>query len=172
MFSKSQLKQTIYAKCCIPYRNQSLDFHANQVTGFYMEYDTRLKHVKRMSDFNRNQISKLTTGIELTNFKWFVKKTRWKFWGFMNFFCRAFGISRIKTNYKRNSSTLKHALVNNNKESIIEPRKEKKISCLSIPKKSIYLFTHIYFVLKCFSRLLYNDNELRATYLIFLLLKP
>ena len=46
-----------------------MDFHANQVTGFYMEYDTRLKHVKWMSDFNRNQISKLTTGIELTNFK-------------------------------------------------------------------------------------------------------
>ena len=65
----------------------------------------------------------------------------------MNFFCRAFGISRIKTNYKRNSSTLKHALVNNNKESIIEPRKEKKISYISIPKKSIYLFMHIYFVL-------------------------
>ena len=63
------------------------------------------------------------------------------------FFVVFLAFPESKTNYKRNSSTLKHALVNNNKESIIEPRKEKKISYISILKKSIYLFTHIYFVL-------------------------
>ena len=33
-----------------------------------------------------------------------------------------FGIFLIKNNYQRNSSTLKHALANKNKESIIESR--------------------------------------------------
>ena len=37
-------------------------------------------------------------------------------------FVMFFGISRIKENYQRNSSTLKHVLVNNNKESIIDLR--------------------------------------------------
>ena len=40
----------------------------------------------------------------------------------MNYFYVFFGISGIKENYQRNSSTLKLALVSNNKESIIESR--------------------------------------------------
>ena len=44
-----------------------------------------------------------------------MKKTRQKFWVFMNSFCHVFGISQIRKNYQRNSSTLKHALVNKNR---------------------------------------------------------
>ena len=63
------------------------------------------------------------SGIELTNFKWFTKKPRQKFWGFINSFCHVFWhFLNKKKNYQENSSTLKHALVNKNKESIIESR--------------------------------------------------
>ena len=60
-----------------------------------------------------------SSGIELTNFKWFVKRCRRrqgspqsrKFWGFMNCFCHVFSdLLNPKI-----SSTLKHAVVNNDK---------------------------------------------------------
>ena len=62
---------------------------------------------------------KNSPGIELTNFKWFVKKPRCqrhqgplqvqKFWGFVNCFCHVF----CHLLNQRKSSTLKHAVVNN-----------------------------------------------------------
>ena len=66
-------------------------------------------------------------GIELTSFKYFVKKPRQTFWVFMNCFCHVFEISQIKKKKKKIikeiiNILIKHALVNNNKESIIESR--------------------------------------------------
>ena len=99
------------------------------------------------------------SGIELTNFKWFVKKPRQKFRFYELFLPCFLAFPKSEKNYQRNSSNLWHALVNINKESIIEssitciiachifePRKENKTSYISIPKISIYLFTHFYLI--------------------------
>ena len=54
-----------------------------------------------------------------------MKKPRQKFWGFINCFYHVFlhyPNQKKKKQQQRNSHTLKHALVNNNKESIIESR--------------------------------------------------
>ena len=66
-------------------------------------------------------------GIELTSFKYFVKKPRQTFWVFMNCFCHVFlKFPKSKTKKKIIKEIIniliKHALVNNNKESIIESR--------------------------------------------------
>ena len=66
-----------------------------------------------------------SAGIELTNFKWFLKKKQGakyakahcsgeNFGASWIVFHMFFGICRIKKNYQRKSSTLKHAVVNNN----------------------------------------------------------
>ena len=45
------------------------------------------------------------SGIELTNFKWFMKKPRRKCWGIMNCFCHVIWHFSNQKNYQRNSSS-------------------------------------------------------------------
>ena len=44
--------ELISVHCCIPYRNQSPDCRANQMSGFYMKGHTGLKWVKCVPKFS------------------------------------------------------------------------------------------------------------------------